>query len=92
MIINSMFHYFNNPHLTFTTQATFFFSLGVLFGPISLGILWFLLSIIVYEIICWFFMGSCEIVKWSLPQRLALELIALIGWILGRLVYTGKPC
>ena len=87
-----LFNYFNNPNSTFTIQAAFFFASGVLFGPISYGIFWFLLFIIAYELVYWYFVGSCAIVKWSCEQRMALELIALTGWIVGRVAYTGKAC
>ena len=91
-MLDLVFSYFNNPHSTFMVQATFFFAVGVLFGPISNGILWFLLSAIVYEVIFWYFVGSCKVVPWSCHQRIALELVSLVGWIIGRVAYTGDAC
>lgn len=75
-----------NKYNTEMFQLITSFTLGVVFGAISLGLMWYFLFIIVYElgyaILTW---GVYPF--WSFRTRVTVNLLGVIGWVIGRWVY-----
>ncbi len=59
------------------------FSMGVLLSPISFGLFWFLLFLIIYEVIYY-----CLVHKafWDSNTRACVVIYSILGWIVGRSV------
>lgn len=80
-------------------QVIISLSLGILMSPISNGLFYLLLFIIIYEIVLWIVCpydrtnGS----PWELLTRAAVIMASILGFIIGRLVcnlnilHTGTP-
>lgn len=62
------------------SQFLLSFSFGVLFSPISWGILFFIAFIIVWEVMAFFLYGD----EWSAVNRAGVVACTLFGWIVGR--------
>jgi hypothetical protein len=62
------------------SQFVLSFSFGVLFSPISWGIVFFLSFIIVWEVMAFFLYGD----SWDAVTRAGVVLCTIFGWIVGR--------
>lgn len=62
--------------------AFFSFASGLFFGPLSLGLYYYLIFIIIYEII---FLIVCA--EYNPFVRIYFAIVGTIGWIIGRLAY-----
>lgn len=70
-------------------QLVFSFAIGLLFGPMSWGIIYYVIFIIIYEIII-FYITSGLPPTWRLLSRVSINAAALIGWVLGRWLVLGR--
>jgi len=70
-------------------QLVFSFALGLLFGPMSWGIIYYVIFIIIYEIIVFYVTSGLE-PFWRLISRISINSAALIGWMLGRWLVLGR--
>lgn len=69
------------------------FFVGLLTGPFSWGIIWFLMFVTVWEIcLCMLTSASKTLGSffcWELESRIAINVAAFLGWILGRYLLLG---
>ena len=74
---------------TFYEAGVFALLVGLLFGPISQGIQFFILSIIIYEILIFYFTHDVPpYYRWQL--RIFINIMSLIGWIISRYLHIKK--
>ncbi len=70
-------------------QIIISFMIGLFFGPLSSGLIYLLITIIIWEgLIIW-------VTKRLKPQykfniRIALNAAGILGWVLGRWIYKGN--
>lgn len=74
---------FTNLNYNETAQLFMAFSLGVVLSPFSTGIKWFLLFIILYEVL-YGYMVKFQMPYWRPLGRLGIFCASILGWILGR--------
>jgi hypothetical protein len=75
--------YFCNDSYTELSQMIAGFALGLIFGPFSKGIAYFLLFILVYEIALFYYTQDVT-PSWRMEARFAISVGSLLGWIIGR--------
>lgn len=66
-------------------KALITFSVGFLLAPLSNSLLWFLLYLVVFEIILASFAG------FDLYTRFVIIVASIVGWLLGRLIVNLDP-
>ncbi len=81
--------FFCSDSSTELNQIVFSFAIGLLFGPISWGLAYFIAFIIIYEIIV-FYITSGLSPKWRFLARLGINAAAILGWIIGRWLVLGN--
>ena len=65
------------------------FFIGVVFGPISMGLVYFIISIIVYEAVV--FWATKKLKKcYRLDARIIINIGSLIGWLVSRKLFNGQ--
>lgn len=74
-----------NPRNTELFQYIVSFCVGVMFGAISLGFVWMLIFLVIYEVYYVFATGG-EYPYWVGYSRVSNFLLSIIGWILGRYI------
>lgn len=75
--------YFCNDSYTEFNQMIVGFALGLLFGPFSKGIAYFLLFLLIYEIVLFYYTQDMT-PKWRMEARIAIGVGSLLGWMIGR--------
>jgi hypothetical protein len=65
-----------------TAQVILSFAVGVLLSPWSWGLIFYILFLVVYEIVYYFFTDN-----WDEYSRMAVIVYAILGWIIGREFY-----
>lgn len=64
-------------------QYIFSFGFGLMFGAISLGFFWLMVFIAIYEVF-YAFITEGKSPYWVAYVRINVELLCVIGWMLGR--------
>lgn len=80
---------FINPQCSDYIQVIISFMIGLFFGPLSSGILYFIITLIIWEcLIIW----STKRLQpnYRLETRIVLNVAGIIGWILSRWLYLGN--
>lgn len=80
---------FKNYNYNEAVQLIVAFTFGVIFSPFSIGMLWFLIFIIAYEIFYGWVVGF-KMPFWRPFARLGIVCASILGWITGRLS-VGRP-
>jgi hypothetical protein len=78
-------------HENYTNVLQFFggFFIGALFGPISMGLIYFIISIVIYEIVL--FWATRKLKKsYGLEARILVNLGSLMGWIVTRKLFNSR--
>jgi hypothetical protein len=82
-------HLLCNKYYTNLLQFSVGFFIGVSFGPISKGILWLIVWIIIYEIILLW--GTRKLKeKYRTDARFLINIGSLIGWVVSRKLFIDK--
>ena len=66
-------------------QSIIAFCMGLILSPWSMGWIYFLLFLIVWEIL-YAIATQCHESRWTFQQRLFIIFISFCGWILGRVL------
>ena len=81
-------NYLKNPQSEFF-QIISAFILGLLFGPLSLGIFYSLLFIFIYEFFLFYYTKNYPGV-YKLQTRIYSNIFGIYGWIIGRYLLLGE--
>jgi hypothetical protein len=80
-----------DPDSNFKVQCILGFCSGLIFSPWSYGFIFFLLFLIVWEVL-YAYATKMHPSQWGIVERIIVIEIAILGWVIGRLLvgYT-KP-
>jgi hypothetical protein len=67
---------------TVTYQLIFVFGISFLFGPFSMGLLYYILFIIFWEILFYYL---CS--EWNFIDRALIAISGLLGWFISRMIF-----
>lgn len=74
-----------NPEYNLNTQLLMGFCIGLIFSPWSYGWLFFVIFLIVWELL-YGIATKWHPSRWNLYERLLVLAVSLLGWVIGRML------
>jgi hypothetical protein len=79
-----------NPNYNINAQLIIAFLTGLIFSPWSYGWLFFIIFLLVWEIL-YAISTECHPNQWILKERILIIVVSILGWMIGRIIvgYTN---